>query len=366
VHHPLARSRAPRRALAIALVGAIVVIGAAIDRTAPPASAGMRAQRNPTITLLTHDSFAVSDDVLASFTRRTGIAVKILPAGDAGTMVNQAILTKGNPLGDVLFGVDNTFLTRALDAGIFERYRSPALDTVPEDLRLDPRHRVTPVDYGDVCINYDRDWFARRGLRVPRTLADLTARRYRDLLVVQDPSISSPGLAFLLATVAEFGPGGWQEYWRDLRANGVLVVDGWEQAYYDEFSGGGAGGQRPLVVSYASSPPAAVYFADPPTDEARTGTMTASCFRQVEFAGILRGTKERAAARRFVDFLLSERFQADIPLQMFVFPAREGTPLPEVFERFAEVPEDPITMAPRRIGRHRDAWIREWTGIVLR
>jgi thiamine transport system substrate-binding protein len=330
---------------------------------APGAAAGGPPE---TVTLVTHDSFAVSEDVLERFTKQTGIEVEILQIGDAGQVVNQAILTKGNPLGDVLFGVDNTFLTRALDERIFERYRSPALEGVPDALRLDPRHRVTPIDYGDVCINYDADWFAAEDLAVPKTLRDLTKPRYRDLLVVEDPTSSSPGLAFLLATVAEFGEDGWTDYWERLRANGVTVVDGWEQAYYDEFTGGGAGGDHPLVVSYASSPAAAVVFSDPPIDESPIGTMTSSCFRQVEFAGILAGTEHRRAARALVDFMLSEPFQADVPLQMFVYPAVAATPLPDVFADNADPVVDPYTMAPSRIGAHRQDWLREWTGTVLR
>ena len=346
------------------LIVALAAVGGALVVTPGVASAG--AAKEQTITLVTHDSFAVSDDVLTAFTRRTGITVKILQVGDAGQVVNQSILTKDNPLGDVLFGVDNTFLTRALDEGIFEPYRSLALDGVPTPLQLDPKHRVTPVDYGDVCINYDKEWFAARKLDVPQTLQDLTKPGYKGLLVVEDPSTSSPGLAFLLATIVEFGPQGWRQYWQRLRANDVQVVDGWEQAYYDEFSGGDQGGKRPLVVSYASSPAAAVVFADPPIDTSPIGTMTGSCFRQVEFAGILKGTEHRTAARRLVDFLLSEQFQADVPLQMFVYPAVEGTALPSVFTRNADAAERPYEMASARIGNRRDAWIREWTGIVLR
>ena len=348
-----------------ALLVTLVAFASAI--VAVPSGAGAQASPKPqTVTLVTHDSFAVSEDVMAAFTKRTGITVKILQVGDAGQVVNQAILTKDNPLGDVLFGVDNTFLSRALDEGIFVQYRSTGLDGVPAALQLDPKDRVTPVDYGDVCINYDKEWFADHKVKVPRTLQDLTKPAYKGDLVVEDPSTSSPGLAFLLATVQEFGSKGWQQYWQQLVDNDVQVVDGWEQAYYDAFSGGGQGGKRPLVVSYASSPAAAVVFADPPISTSPIGTMTQSCFRQVEFAGILKGTEHRAAARELVDFMLSEQFQRDVPLQMFVYPAVEGTPLPKVFTQNADAVEQPHEMAPARIGAQRDGWIREWTGIVLR
>jgi thiamine transport system substrate-binding protein len=319
-----------------------------------------------TVTLVTHNSFAVSKSVLRAFRDQTGVTVKILKAGDAGAAVNQAILTKDDPLGDVFFGIDNTFLSRALDAGIFERYSATGLDRVPEDLQLDDEHRVTPVDYGDVCVNYDKEWFATNDVAPPRTLDDLAAPAYRGRLVVMNPATSSPGLAFLLATIAEYGEDGWEDYWQRLRDNDVKVVDGWEEAYNGEFSAGAGDGDFPLVVSYASSPPAEVHYAEPPRDDAPTAVLTDTCFRQVEFAGLLEGAANAKAGRQLLDFMLTERFQADVPLQMFVFPARSGTPLPPVFTKFAAIPPDPFTLPPDEIGEQRDDWIDEWTNTVLR
>lgn len=316
---------------------------------------------------MTHDSFAVSDEVLSEFTAQTGYTVRILRAGDAGSMLNQAILAKDNPLADVLYGVDNTFLTRALDAGIFEAYESPALSGVPAELQLDPTHRVTPVDYGDVCINYDKEAFPGTPAP-PASLRDLTKAEYRDMLVVQDPATSSPGLAFLLATIAEFGESGpysWKDFWRDLQANGVRVVSGWEEAYYSNFSGGAGEGDRPLVVSYASSPPAEVVFAETELPEAPTAAMSAGAFRQVEFVGVLVGAKNPAGARSLIDFMLSRPFQEDMPLQMFVFPANSQAQLPEVFTANASVPAQTSTMDPVAIGKDRERWIEEWSALRI-
>jgi thiamine transport system substrate-binding protein len=315
------------------------------------------------LTLMTHDSFAISDGVLAELEEQHGIRLRILDSGDAGVMVNQAILARDAPLADVLFGVDNTFLSRALEAGIFEAYRSPLLEQVPAELQLDPEGRVTPLDYGDVCLNYDRAAFDGE-LPPPTSLADLTDERYGGMLVVQNPATSSPGLAFLLATVIEFDDG-WQDYWRQLRANDVLVTSGWSDAYYGHFSAAGDG-DRPIVVSYATSPVAEVLFADPPTDESPTGVVTAGCFRQVEFAGILAGTEHRAAAERVIDFMLDRTFQEDVPLNMFVFPANAEAELPEVFVEHAAAVEQPLTMDPAQVGEQRQRLIEEWTDVVLR
>jgi len=332
--------------------------------TLPVVIAG--ASENTTITLVAHDSFAVSKSVLAAFTKQTGVKVQLLQSGDAGQVLNQAILTKDHPVGDVLFGVDNTFLSRALSEDVFEAYTAPDLDKVSQDFQLDPTHHVTPIDHGDVCINYDKKWFAQQKLAAPTSLDDLTKPAYQGKLVVENPATSSPGLAFLLATIAKYGNDGWRGYWSKLRANDVKVDDGWENAYDGDFTQGANQGTYPLVVSYASSPPAAVYFSKPQPKTSPVGTMLDSCFRQVEFAGVLKGTSHPAAARKLVDFMLSERFQADVPLQMFVFPVRDGTPLPPVFTKFADVADQPLSLEVSEIGRNRDQWIEQWTATVLR
>ncbi|NPV67194.1 MAG: thiamine ABC transporter substrate-binding protein [Anaerolineae bacterium] len=328
------------------------------------------------LTLITHDSFSVSEEVLSSFEQEAGIRVRILRAGDTGTMINQAILSRNNPLADVLYGLDNTFLTRALDADLFVPYESPLLKDVAEEFILDSQHRVTPIDYGDVCLNYDKAYFAEHDLLLPASFEDLTKPEYRGLLVVENPATSSPGLAFLLATIGYFGTGNEEEeiqpytyldFWADLVANDVLVVDSWSDAYYGEFSATGDG-TRPLVVSYASSPPAEVYFAEEELEDAPTGSITASgmCFRQIEFAGILAGTQRIEAAQRFIDFLLSRPFQEDMPLQMFVFPVNREAELPEVFARYAAIPEEPAYLDSETIAAYREEWIEAWTSVVLR
>jgi thiamine transport system substrate-binding protein len=332
------------------------------DADAPDASA---ADGEVTLRLLTHDSFDVSEDVLAGFTDETGIEVEIVPSGDAGTALNQAILTAGAPQGDLLFGVDTTFLSRALEEDLFLPYASPELDRVPADLQPGD-DRVTPVDVGDVCLNYDVAAFEDGDVPPPESLDDLADPAYAGMTVVMNPATSSPGLAFVLATVQEYGDDGWLDYWQQLVDNDVLVTDGWSGAYYDEFSGSGQGGDRPIVVSYASSPAAEVIFADPPTDEAPTAVVQASCVRQVEYVGILDGTEHEAEAQQLVDFLLSIPFQEDVPLTMFVYPVVEDAELPAEFEQHAELAQEPYAVDPLTIGDERDRWISEWTDLVLR
>ncbi len=326
--------------------------------TAGVACSGDASLDGTSITVLAHDSFAISDGALAAFTEETGISVTVQTLGDTGTMVSEAILTAGNPLGDVMFGIDNTFLQRGLDAELFEAYESANLDGVIAGLDLDPRHRVTPVDFGDVCVNY---WIDAIPGAVPATLEDLIDPTNAGQLVVQSPETSSPGLAFLLATIA--GTPDWEQYWADLRANGVSVTSGWEDAYYGEFVAGG--GDRSMVVSYASSPPAEVIFAVEPIDTPPTGVLLDSCFRQIEFAGVLAGTENPAGAQAFIDFLLTPAFQEEIPLSMFVFPALEAAELPPEFLDHAELADTPHLLDPAEIEANRDAWVDRWVEIVL-
>jgi thiamine transport system substrate-binding protein len=264
-----------------------------------------------TLTLLAHDSFTPSEGIFDAFTAETGITVNVVRSGDAGELISKAALTAGNPEGDVLWGVDNTLLSRALDADMFDSYQTPNLAFMNESLmRNIPGHEVTPVDTGDVCINYDIAWFTDNNIAPPMSLDALISSTYANLLVVPSAITSSPGLAFFLATVAEFGEDGWQDYWKSLRENGVLVVDGWTQAYSTEFSGSSGKGERPIVVSYSSSPAAEVLFADPPTDVAPTGVAPLTCFEQIEYAGILRGTKHKFEAQLLIDYLTGTRFKA--------------------------------------------------------
>ena len=319
------------------------------------------------VVLVTHDSFVISDDARREFRARTGMRLRILQTGDAGEALTKALLTAGNPQGDVLFGVDSNLLSRALEAELFEPYEPREVDRVDERYVLDPEHRATPIDHGEVCLNYDRTWFSERDLAPPESLDDLTDPAYEGLLVVQNAATSTPGLAFLVATVAAYGEDAWRDYWRRLRANDVLVVDGWEEAYNARFSGSAGGrGDRPIVVSYASSPAAEVIFRSPRPERAPTGIVADSCIRQIEFAGVLRGTENEEGARELIDFMLSRRFQEDVPLSMFVYPVVRDAKLPPEFRKFAVVPPDPLELPPEEIEANRDRWVKEWTAVVLR
>ncbi|WP_156754813.1 thiamine ABC transporter substrate-binding protein [Actinokineospora pegani] len=307
------------------------------------------------VVLVTHDSFAVDQSVLDRFRERSGITVEVRSSGDAGALTNQLVLTKANPLGDVAFGVDNTFASRALDEGVFAEHRGPESDKGQQRYAVDDSGRLSAVDVGDVCVNVDNAL-----ADPPRTFEDLADPRFKDKLVVEDPATSSPGLAFLLGTVAHFGEQGWQGYWAQLKANGVKVVSGWEEAYTQEFSGSSGKGPRPIVVSYASSPSAEVGDDGTP----RTTALLDTCFRQVEYAGVLNGAKNPEDAGEVVDFLLSEDFQETVADKMYVYPSREGVALPESWAVAAPLPQNPATLPAADISANRQRWIEQWRSAV--
>ncbi len=350
--------------LAAAASLALAACGSPAVTTTTPAGGGASASApaGGVVTVLTHDSFALSDDVLAAFGADTGYELRLIRQGDGGSLVNQLVLTKDAPLGDAVYGIDNTFAGRAVAAGVLTPYASPKLPADSAGLKADTGDALTPTDFGDVCVNADKAWFAAKNLALPVTLDDLTQPEYKDLLVVEDAASSTPGLAFLVGTIGAKTPAGYLDYWGKLKDNGVKVVKDWSAAYYTEFTAGGKGGTRPLVVSYASSP-AATVTAD--GKNSTTVSLNDTCFRQVEYAGVIKGAKNEAGAKAFVDWMLSERVQADIPGQMYMYPAVKSTELPAEWTTFAPLPSKPFTVPAADIAANRDAWIRAWSAKVV-
>ncbi len=353
--------RGTRALAAAAALLALAASGCSVGGGADDSSGSSRT----TVVVATHDSWAMSKKVLAEFTRRTGYTVKIEPNGDVGQLTNKLVLTKGSPIADLAYGIDNTFASRAVDQGVLADYTPKHQPASAASYALDDAHeadQLSPVDYGDVCVNVDDVWFRRHHLAPPRTLDDLTEARYRGLFVTPGASTSSPGLAFLLTTIARYGDG-WPAYWKKLVANDAKVTAGWSDAYEVDFSGGGGHGDRPIVLSYASSPPFTI-----PKGGSRptTSSLLDTCFRQVEYAGVLKGAANPAGAKAFLSFMQQHSFQAALPDEMYVYPVDDRVALPKAWSTYARTASKPYTVPPSQIAQHRDAWLREWSDVTSR
>ena len=314
------------------------------------------------VVLVTHDSFVLPKKVIAQFERQSGYHLVVHAAGDGGTLTNKLVLTQGDPTGDVAFGVDNTFASRALDADVFARSDVALPPGAEQYVVPGDDGRLAPIDNGNVCVNIDTGWFADHHLAPPRSLDDLVKPAYDGLTAVPGASTSSTGLAFLLGTIGKYGDG-WSSWWQQLIGNGATITDGWTQAYETDFTQGGGHAQDPIVVSYDSSPA----FTVPKDGGASTTTaLLDTCFRQVEYAGVLTGAANPEGAKAFVEFLLGPEVQKALPDSMYVFPVRQGTPLPAAWSRYAVQPQHPYDVSPADISAHRDAWLREWSDIVSR
>ena len=313
--------------------------------------------RGESIDLVVYDAFLAPEGAFERFKDETGITVNILTTADTGTMVSQAVLTSGDPVGDVMFGIDNTFLCKALNNDVFLPYIPSTWGELSDPLKLDPTGRVTPVDYGDICLNYWKGHFEAP----PKSIADLTNPIFSSEFVTQNPETSAPGMGFLLSSIAVFGDD-WENFWTELRANDIAIRSGWSEAYYEDFYSK----ERNIVTSYATSPVAEYIFADPPVESPPTAIIADSCFRSVEFTGILRGTDSPAASALLVDFLTSVYFQELIPETNFVLPANKNAELPEVFSLFLEEIPNSVTISPDLIDAKRNIWTERWTELVLR
>lgn len=351
--------------LGLAALGALTLAacaGGSAPSPSPSPSTSRALTESSELTIVTHDSFHLDAKLLDQFKAETGYTLKFVAPGDGGALVTQLVLTKDSPLGDVVFGIDNTFAGRALAEGVVEPYTSAKLPDTAGSLAADASGRLTPIDLGDVCLNADRGWFAAKQMAIPVTLDDLTKPQYKDLLVTENPASSSTGLAFLVATVGAKGDPGYLGYWAALKANGVKVVKDWETAYYTDFSGSQGKGPRPLVVSYSTSPSAEVPKG---ASLSRTTSLLQTCFRQIEYAGVISGARNEVGARKFIDFLLGDAVQADIPGQMYMYPANPAVRLPEEWVKYAPLSSKPFTVDVTTIAANRDAWIKAWTDKVI-
>ena len=326
-------------------------------------AATVSAQAAPDeLRVMVHSSFSLPKPMLAQFESQSNVKLSIIKGGDAGEMLNKLILTRAQPVADVVYGIDNALVFKAQAAQVIEPYPNAAMHG-PASVALG--HGMVPVDYGYVNLNYDKAWVAKSGVPLPKSLDDLTQPAYRDWLLVQNPATSSPGYAFLLATVAGLGEEKAFEWWAKMRANGLKVTKGWSEAYNTDFSRNG--GKYPLVVSYATSPAAEVFYSKDKITESPTGNLfvKGGVFRQVEGVALVKGGGQRAAAAKFIDFLRSAPVQTALQTSMWMFPVEQSTPRAEVMRHGPE-PTAYDSLSNEAIAEKGAQWVSRWTQVVLK
>lgn len=322
---------------------------------------------DPVLSVLTYNSYSVSEEIVAEFEETNHVKLQFIEGGDSTTVLNRAILSSNSPIADMIVGMNSILLSRALENDLLVPYDSPLLAKIPDVYQLDEENRALPFDYGNICINYDTAWYEEKGLAVPASWDDLINPDYAGQLVVENPISSTPGMAFLLATIAEFGEDGFIDYWKSLLENNIEITNDWSTAYYTNFTAGGGMGLQPMVVSYDASPAAAPFYSETEMEAAPTASILSDgmCYQVVEFLGILKGTKNQGIAEKFVDAVLGKEWQEDLPGQMFVFPVNQEATLPEVFAKFAIPPENSAMLDSTRIEEKRDFWLQSWNDEIL-
>ncbi|HEY4556803.1 MAG TPA: thiamine ABC transporter substrate-binding protein [Enteractinococcus sp.] len=336
-----------KKSFPLLTIAALGLAGCSVADQAPDANDDAEAS----VTIMTHDSFNVPEELVTAFEEETGYSVTTTSPGDAGAVLNQLILQKDNPTVDGVYGIDNYSAETLLAEDMLTPHDADLGSADQFTVASDTEGHLAPIDHGQVCVNMDNEWFEAEGLAPPETLEDLTDPAYEGLFVTTDPTTSSPGLAFLVATIAATDD--WQTYWHDLLDNGAKVAGGWSDAYYSDFTSAGDG-DYPLVLSYLSSPSA---------EEGRTSSILGTCTQQVEYAGVLAEAANPDGAKAFIEFLLSSDFQETLPTEMFMYPVLDDVELPEEWSQYAELAEDPIAVDEAEVAENRDAWLDDWTAL---
>lgn len=326
------------------------------------------------ITILDHGAFDYAFGAAKPlFEQLTGATVTNHAADDAGTALQLAAqdIAAGGGTFDILYGVDNVLMGQAIKEGVFAPYTPLQAQRVQQEYRfvptIDGAWAATPVDTGFIAINVD----PRSGITVD-SMDDLVT--HADEFVTQDPRFSSPGLGFLISTVATYGEGGYLDYWADLLDGGVTITSGWTEAYENRFSGGYLAGEtgttsdKPIVTSYTTSP-AYEIFNDPEKQENDVLTAPESTFRQIQTMGILAGSDNRAAAEAWIEFTLTPDFQKLAAEYNAIYPVVAGDAIQaSVDDVFAGNDPAPGSFTPadfttKELGDNAEGWVEAWTDL---
>ena len=306
-------------------------------------SLGLSACTNNTvasITLVAHDSFVMSDELISEYNKTVGPELTIVRAGDVGEMTGKLVLTKDAPIADVVYGIDNTFAS------------------VIDENKVLGENKLVPINFADICFNVDIQYFNEKNLAIPDHWKELIQPKYKNLAVIENPNLSSTGLGFLVSTFAAFSTEDeTTSWWKSFKNNGVKVAASWEDAYYGDFSGSAGKGKYPVVLSYSSSPADEV----DENGNAKTVALRKDCFRQIEYAGVLKNANYQAG-EALIKFMLGKSFQEALPAAMYVYPIDETVALPESWALRAPAAISTIG-GNLDIAKNRSAWLSAYNKV---
>ncbi len=308
------------------------------------------------LTVYTYSSFPVSlvDTIKNHFLKTYQTKVEFRSFSDTGPLFNELIQDKQAPQADLVIGLDNNYLNKAVEKDLFQPYKPKAAAKIRPELVFDPQYRMIPFDYGYVVFNYDRE---RLG-RVPKSHRDLLDPYYKGKIIIENPLTSSPGQVFLLTTIALYGETGYLDYWRQLKQNLLTITPGWDEAY-----GIYTAGEAPIVLSYGTSP--VYHLLYDKTERYQAMVLDEAAYAQIEGMSIVKGSVNLKGAQQLVEYLLSTEFQSLIPESQFMYPATIDAKLPASF-RIAAQAKRILNLPTDQVAAKLDRWLADWEKAVSR
>ena len=288
------------------------------------------------VIVYTYDSFSgewgSGPEIARLFEEKYGIKVTYADCGDSGQILSKAVLEKADPYADVLIGLDNNLSAQAAESGVLLEYKPQNADTLiskdlSDELNNGGKWLLTPYDYSHFAMIYD----SLSDIPAPTSLEDLTNEVYSKKIILMDARTSTVGLGFE-AWVKAIYQDKADDYMKRLEPSILTVAPGWSVGY-----GMFTDGEAPLCISYTTSPAYHVEYDE--GDRFKALVFEQGHVRQIEGAGIVKGTKNLKGAKLFMDFLISDEAQNIIPLTQWMFPANKNIELPESYKAAAPVPK---------------------------
>lgn len=304
------------------------------------------------LTVYTYESFTAEwgpgPTIKKGFEQQCGdCTVDFVPLDSSAGILNRVQLEGKSSKADIVLGLDTNLMALAEDTGLLAESE---VDTSKLDLPIEWTSKTfIPFDYGYFAFVYDTEMMSTP----PSSLQELIHSTEDFKIIIQDPRTSTPGLGLLLWMKSVFGDD-TKNQWKALQPRILSVTKGWSEAYFSLF----LNGEAPMVLSYSTSP--GYHMAIDKTDRYQAAAFEEGHYLQVEVAAILEQSKNKALAREFLAYLISQEAQEAIPLSNVMYPVIDiNDAMPEEFERLIK-PSKTHLFSPAMVRDKRKAWVNEW------